>query len=136
MKKLRVRHLALALLAALVLLPAARVSAEAGIVFFGSTGLAMDGLKGFLGEKDTEDRIVLRTDESPTHLVFIWDSPDLKPRLTISDAKGALVADLDLANGNRVTLHAKGEFVCVLSRRSGSGHWFCVVLGAREWDAR
>ena len=69
--------------------PRLACSAEAGIVFFGSTGLSMDGLKGWLGEKDPEDRIVVRTDESPTHLLFIWDSPDLQPRLSISDAKGA-----------------------------------------------
>jgi hypothetical protein len=136
MKKPSARSIASVVLLACLLLSAAGLSAEAGIVFHGSTGLSMDGLKGWLGEKDPEDRIVVRTDESPTHLLFIWDSPDLQPRLTVSDAKGVLIADLDLTKGNRVTLNARGEFICVISRRTGSGHWFCVVLGAREWDAR
>jgi hypothetical protein len=136
MKKPSARSIAAVVLIACLLLSAAALSAEAGIAFYGSTGLSMDGLKGWLGEKDPEDRIIVRTDESPTHLLFIWDSPDLQPRLTISDAKGVQIADLDLTKGNRVTLNAKGEFVCVISRRAGSGHWFCVVLGAREWDAR
>ena len=136
MKRPCARHIALALLLAGLFLSAAHLSAEAGIVFFGSTGLSMDGLKGWLGEKDPDDRIVVRTDESPTHLLFIWDSPDLQPRLVISDTKGVVVADLNLTKGNRVTLNARGEFVCVISRKSGSGHWFCVVLGTKEWDAR
>jgi hypothetical protein len=136
MKKPSARSIASVVLLAGLLLSAASLFAEAGIAFYGSTGLSMDGLKGWLGEKDPEDRIIVRTDESPTHLLFIWDSPDLQPRLTISGAKGIQIADLDLTKGNRVTLNARGEFVCVISRRAGSGHWFCVVLGAREWDAR
>ena len=83
------RLIASAFLCAAFLLGAARLSAEAGIVFFGSTGLSVDGLKGWLGEKHREDRIVVRTDESPIHLMFFWDGPDLEPRLSISDAKGA-----------------------------------------------
>jgi hypothetical protein len=143
MKKMRVQRpmagvklLALAALLAGSLLSPACLAAEAGIVFFGSTGLSLDGLKGWLGDKHTEDRIVVRTDESPIHLLFLWDAADLQPRLSISDAKGARIADLDLTKGNRVTLNARGEFVCVISRTKGSGHWLCVVLGAREWDAR
>ena len=137
MKKLLARKLVAAvLLSTAFLLGAARLPAEAGIVFFGSTGLSVDGLKGWLGEKHREDRIVVRTDESPVHLMFFWDGPGLEPRLSISDSKGVAVADLDLARGNRVTLNARGEFVCVISAKKGSGHWFCVVLGGKEWDAR
>jgi hypothetical protein len=135
-KPLARRLVAAVLLSAAFLLGAARLPAEAGIVFFGSTGLSVDGLKGWLGEKHREDRIVARTDESPVHLMFFWDGPDLEPRLSISDSKGAAVADLDLTRGNRVTLNARGEFVCVISAKKGSGHWFCVVLGGKEWDAR
>jgi len=135
-KPLARRLVAAVLLSTAFLLGAARLPAEAGIVFFGSTGLSVDGLKGWLGEKHREDRIVVRTDESPVHLMFFWDGPGLEPRLSISDSKGVAVADLDLARGNRVTLNARGEFVCVISARRGSGHWFCVVLGGKEWDAR
>jgi hypothetical protein len=137
MRKLHARRLvASAFLCAAFLFGAARLPAEAGIVFFGSTGLSVDGLKGWLGEKHREDRIVVRTDESPIHLMFFWDGSDLQPRLSISDAKGAAIADLDLTKGNRVTLNARGEFVCMISAKKGSGHWFCVVLGGKEWDAR
>jgi len=113
---------------------AASVPAEVQIVVHGSTGLGLDGLKGFLGEQDRKDRIVVLTDESPVHLLFFWDSPSLDPWVTVTDAKGAAVGEFALGKANRVVLGRPGRYVLVIEARSGAGHWFCVVLGSREWD--
>jgi hypothetical protein len=107
---------------------------EAGVVFYGSTGLSTEGLKGYLGEKHRRERIVVQSDESPVYLLFFWDSKDLQPMVSVSDSKGGKVADIDLTKGNIVTLKKRGRYVCMLSARQGSGHWFCVVMGGREWD--
>ncbi len=117
-----------------VLLCAGAAWGETGVVFYGSTGLSTEGLKGYLGDKHAQERIVIQSDESPVYLLFFWDSRDLKPTIAVSDAKGAKVADIDLTKGNIVTLKKKGRYVCMLSTRQGSGHWFCVVMGGREWD--
>jgi len=116
-------------------LAASSLVAEVEIVFHGSTGLGLDGLKGYLGGGDLQDRIVVRTDEAPVHLLFFWDSPSLDPWVTVTDAKGALVGEYQLGTTNRVVLGRPGRYVLMLSARKGEGHWFCVVLGSREWDA-
>jgi hypothetical protein len=115
-------------------LAAAPLSAEVQIVVHGSTGLGLDGLKGYLGEQDRRDRIVVLTDEAPVHLLFFWDSPSLDPWVTVTDAKGAAVGEFALGKANRVVLGRPGRYVLMLEARSGAGHWFCVVLGSREWD--
>jgi hypothetical protein len=112
----------------------APLPAEVQIVFHGSTGLGLDGLKGYLGDQDRQDRIVVYTDESPVHLLFFWDSPSLDPWVTVTDAKGVTVGEYQLGKANRIILGRPGRYVLMLAARSGAGHWFCVVLGSREWD--
>ena len=73
-------------------------------------------------------------DEAPVHLLFFWDSPSLDPWVTVSDAKGAPVGEYQLGRANRVVLGRPGRYVLMLAARKGEGHWFCVVLGSREWD--
>jgi hypothetical protein len=108
--------------------------AEARIAFYGSTGLALDGLVGFLGVHDRQDRIVVETDEAPVHVLFFWDSPSLDPWVTVTDAKGATIGEYQLGKANRVILGRPGRYVLMLSSASGEGHWFCVLLGSRQWD--
>ena len=115
-------------------LAAAPVAAEVQIVVHGSTGLGLDGLKGYLGDQDRQERIVVYTDEAPVHLLFFWDSPSLDPWVTVTDAKGASVGEYQLGKANRIILGRPGRYVLKLAAKSGAGHWFCVVLGSREWD--
>jgi hypothetical protein len=128
------RAIRLAALAFFLAFAAAPVPAEVQIVVHGSTGLGLDGLKGYLGDQDRKDRIVVLTDEAPVHLLFFWDSPSLDPWVTVTDAKGAVVGEFALVKANRVVLGRPGRYVLVIEARSGAGHWFCVVLGSREWD--
>jgi hypothetical protein len=122
------------LLGLALVLAAASLPAEVQIVFHGSTGLGLDGLKGYLGDQDRQERIVVYTDEAPVHLLFFWDSPSLDPWVTVTDAKGAAVGEYQLGKANRVILGRPGRYVLKLAAKSGAGHWFCVVLGSREWD--
>jgi hypothetical protein len=124
------------ILAALGLFAVVGAGAEARIVFYGSTGLSLDGLKGYLGAQDRQERIVVETDESPVHVLFFWDSPSLDPWVTVTDAKGAVVGAYQLGKANRVSLGRPGRYVLMLSSKGGEGHWYCVLLGSREWDAR
>ena len=110
--------------------------AEVRIAFYGSTGLSVDSLAGYLGEQDRLERIVVETDEAPVHLLFLWDSTDLDPWVTVSDAAGRTVGTYSLARANRITLSAPGRYVLMLSARSGTGHWLCVLLSGRQWDTR
>ena len=128
------RVVSLAAVAIALVLAAAPLPAEVQIVYYGSTGLGLDGLKGYLGDGDRQDRIVVLADEAPVHLLFFWDSPSLDPWVTVTDAKGATVGDFELGKANRVVLGGPGRYILVLTAKSGSGHWFCVVLGSREWD--
>jgi hypothetical protein len=116
-------------------LAAAPLPAEVEIVFHGSTGLGLDGLKGYLGDGDRQDRIVVWSDEAPVHLLFFWDSPSLDPWVTVTDAKGLPIGEYQLGKANRVVLGRPGRYVLTIEVRKGEGHWFCVVLGSREWDA-
>jgi hypothetical protein len=108
--------------------------AQTGIVFERSTALGTDGLTGWIGSAHQQDRITLRSREPNSRLFFFWDSADMLPRLQISDWSGKPVADIDLTKGNIVTLTEAGNYTCVLSAVKGSGHWFCVLLGTRQWD--
>ena len=120
--------------AALVLfLAAAALRAEVQFLPFNSTGLTVEGMKGYLGEQDNWDRFVVQTDEPTIFLLFLWDRKELEPLLKI-ERKGSTVAELDLVKGNKVRLTGGGEFTCTISARSGSGHWLCVALSGREWD--
>ncbi len=120
--------------AAAFFLASLSLSAEVSLKFTGSTGIAMDGLKGYLGGSDVKERIVVRTDEPQAFLMFFWDSKTLALSLTVTDKSGKRVAELDLAKGNILTLSKPGEYICTLTAKQGSGHWLCVVLGSREWD--
>jgi hypothetical protein len=125
-----------ALLVALGLCACQAAGAEARILFYGSTGLALDGLKGYLGDGDRRDRIVVETDEAPVHVLFFWDSPSLDPWVTVTDARGASIGTYQLAKTNRIILGRPGRYVLQIEARSGEGRWFCVLLGSREWDTR
>jgi hypothetical protein len=107
---------------------------EVQIKVNGSTGLAVDGLKGYLGGSDAQERLLIKTDEPQAYLLFFWDSADMALTLTVTDASGKRVAEVDLAKGNILTLSKPGEYVCMLTARKGSGHWLCIVMGSREWD--
>ncbi len=122
------------LLAAVLACAAAGAWGEAEIVVYGSTGLPVDGLQGWLGSGHESDRIVVRTDEAPVHVLFFWDSEDLTPFVTVTDSAGSRVGEFDLTRRNRVTLERTGEFVCTITARKGSGHWFCVVMSGWTWD--
>ena len=124
------------LLAALGLFTGPQAGADARIAFYGSTGLSVDSLAGYLGDHDRQERIVVETDEAPVHLFFIWGSTDLDPWATVTDAAGRTVGAFALTPGNRITLTAPGRYVVMLEARSGAGHWLCVLLSGRQWDAR
>jgi hypothetical protein len=128
------KKLARACLLAVLACAASGAWAEAGIVVYGSTGLPVEGLQGWLGSGHERDRIVVRTDETPVYIIFFWDSRDLVPDVAVTDATGSRVGEFDLTRGNRVTLSRPGEFVCTITARKGSGHWYCVVLSGRTWD--
>jgi hypothetical protein len=128
------KNRASAAVAAVLLLCAAAAWGETRLLFHGSTGLSTDGLNGYLGEKHPKERIVVQSDESPVYLLFFWDSKDLQPVVSVSGSKGEKIAEIDLSKGNIVTFKRPGRYVCTLSARRGSGHWFCVLLGGREWD--
>jgi hypothetical protein len=96
-------------------------------------GLGVEGRKGFLGPANTHTSFVVRTDESPTYLFFIWDGKDFEPWVRI-EKKGAPIIEVDLTQGNRITLSGRGTFTLTVSAHAGSGHWLCVALGGREWD--
>lgn len=123
-----------AALGLLLIVLAPPLAAEVQIVFHGSTGLGLDGLKGYLGGYDPRERIVVVADEAPVHLLFFWDSPSLDPWATVTDATGAVVGEYELGKANRIVLARPGRHVVVLESRGGAGHWFCVVLGSREWN--
>ena len=120
-------------LVALLFLAASSLPADVQVDFLKSTGLGLDGRKGYLSAQDSVDQFVVTADESPISLVFLWDGKDLVPGLKVT-RKGSVVADVDLTAGNRITLTGGGEFLCVISARKGTGHWLCVVLSGREWD--
>jgi len=66
--------------------------------------------------------------------MFYFDTKDLQAVLTVGDKSGKPLSEVDLTQGNIVTLDKPGRYVCTLTSKSGSGHWFCVLLGGREWD--
>jgi hypothetical protein len=118
----------------LALAAAAAVHAEVEVAAYGSTGLKMEGLHGWVGPGHESERIVIRTDEAPVYVIFQWDARDFAPVLTVADSTGADSRDYDLTRGSRVTLGRPGVYVCTLSARKGTGHWFCVVISGRTWD--
>ena len=124
------------LLAAIGLFSGAAAGADARIAFYGSTGLSVDSLAGYLGALDRQERIVVETDEAPVHLFFLWGSTDLDPWATVTDAAGRTVGAFALTPGNRITLTAPGRYVVVLEARRGAGHWLCVLLSGRQWETR
>jgi hypothetical protein len=109
------------------------VLGEVQIDLLRSSGLGLEGRKGYLSAQDSQDQFVVSADESPIYLLFFWDGKDLAPSLKV-EKKGAPVAEFDLTAGNKVRLTGGGEFVCTISARKGTGHWACVVLSGREWD--
>ena len=127
------RPVAIPCLLALLLAAVSPLHADVQVDFLKSTGLGIDGRKGYLSREDSVDQFVVMADESPVYLLFSWDGKDLAPALKVT-RKGAVVADLDLSAGNKVTLTGAGEFICTISARKGTGHWLCVVLSGREWD--
>ena len=108
--------------------------ADVQVTANGSTGLAAEGLKGYLGGTDLRERILIKTDEPQAYLLFFWDSRDLALTLTVTDMSGKRVAEIDLSKGNILTLSGPGSYVCMLTARKGTGHWLCIALGSREWD--
>jgi hypothetical protein len=127
------KALVLPCLIALLFSAASSLPADVQVDFLKSTGLDLDGRKGYLGQQDAADQFVVVADESPIYLLFLWDGKDLVPALKVT-RKGSLVADFDLSAGNKVRLTGAGEFTCTISARRGTGHWLCVVLSGREWD--
>jgi hypothetical protein len=109
------------------------VQAEVQIDLLRSTGLGLDGRKGYLSAQDSRDQFVVSTGESPIYLLFLWDSKDLALSLKV-EKKGAPAAEFDLTAGGKIRLAGSGEHVCTISARRGTGHWACVVLSGREWD--
>jgi len=107
--------------------------ADARIVGSLGAGLGVEGRKGFLGPSNTHTSFVVRTDESPSYLLFFWDGKDFEPWVRV-EKKGTPIVEVDLSQGNRVTLNGRGTFTLTISAHAGSGHWLCVVLGGREWD--
>jgi hypothetical protein len=99
-----------------------------------SSGLGLDGRKGYLSAQDNQDQFVVSTDEPLIFLFFSWDDKDLAPSLKV-ERKGALVAEFDLAKGSKISLTGGGDFVCAISARTGTGHWVCVVLSGKEWES-
>ncbi len=127
------KAVAIPFLVALLFGAASSLAADVEVDFLRSTGLGLDGRKGFLSAQDSVDQFVVVADESPVYLIFLWDGKDLVPGLTVTQ-KGSTVADLDLSAGNKVTLTGGGEFLCRITARKGTGHWLCVVLSGREWE--
>jgi hypothetical protein len=119
-------------LVALLFGAASALPADVQVDFLRSTGLGLDGRKGFLSAQDSVDQFVVMADESPVYLLFLWDDKDLVPGLKVTRG-GTTVADLDLSTGNKVRLTGGGEFLCTIAARKGTGHWLCVVLSGREW---
>jgi hypothetical protein len=124
---------AIAVFIALLFAVVPSVLAEVQFDLQRSSGLGLDGRKGYLSAEDSQDQFVVSTDEKLVFLLFSWDGKDLAPSLKV-ERKGALVAQIDLTKGNRVSLTGGGEFVCTISARKGTGHWICVVLSGKEWD--
>lgn len=116
-----------------LVLPAIATFADVQIVSGLGAGLGVEGRKGFLGPSNTHTSFVVRADESPAYLLFLWDGKDLEPWVRI-EKKGAAIVEVDLTKGNRVTLTGGGTFTLTVSSHAGSGHWMCVVLGGKEWD--
>ena len=107
--------------------------AEARILGALGAGLGVEGRKGFIGPSNTHTSFVVRADESPTYLFFLWDGKDLEPWVRV-EKKGSPILEVDLTKGNRVTLSGTGTFTITISAHAGGGHWLCVALGGREWD--
>ena len=120
-------------LVALLFGAAFSLAADVQVDFLKSTGLGLDGRKGYLGSQDSADQFVVVADESPVYLLFLWDGKDLVPALKVTQ-RGSTVANIDLSTGNKIRLTGGGEFLCTISARKGTGHWLCVVLSGREWD--
>jgi len=110
-----------------------RPSADVRVVGALGAGLGVEGRKGFLGPSNTHTSFVVRSDESVAYLLFIWDGAELQPWVRV-EKKGSPIVQVDLMQGNRVTLSGKGTYTLTISAHAGSGHWMCVVLGGREWD--
>ena len=108
--------------------------ADVQITLNGSTGLALEGLKGYLGGSDLKERILIRSDEPQAYIMFFWDSKDLEITLTLRDKSGKIVTEMNLVKGNILTISKPGNYECTLTAKKGSGHWLCVLLGSREWD--
>jgi hypothetical protein len=123
----------LAALASFLIFPVLGSFADVRIVGALGAGLGVEGRKGFLGPSNVHTSFVVRADESPAYLFFIWDGKDLEPWVRI-EKKGAQIVEVDLTKGNRVTLTGGGTFTLTISAHAGSGHWLCVALGGREWD--
>jgi len=96
-------------------------------------GLGVEGRRGFLGPSNVHTSFVVKTDESRSYLLFFWDGKDFEPWARI-EKKGTPIIEVDLTQGNRVTLKGKGTYTITVSAHAGSGHWLCVALGGREWD--
>ena len=90
-------------LVALFCLLALHASADVRIVGALGAGLGVEGRKGFLGPSNTHTSFVVRTDESPAYLFFLWDGKDLEPWVRV-EKKGSPIIEVDLTKGNRVTL--------------------------------
>ena len=117
----------------LLSLPTLAMFADVRIPGSLGAGLGVEGRKGFLGPSNTHTSFVVRADESPAYLLFVWDGKDLEPWVRI-EKKGAQIVEVDLTKGNRITLAGGGTFTLTISAHAGSGHWLCVVLGGKEWD--
>lgn len=127
------RTMAIAVFIALLFAVVPSVLAEVQIDLQRSSGLGLDGRKGYLSAQDSQDQFVVSTDESLIFLLFSWDGKDLAPSLKV-ERKGVRVAEFDLTKGNRISLTGGGDFVCTISARKGTGHWVCVMLSGKEWD--
>lgn len=125
--------MAIAVFICLLVAAVPSVLGEVQINLLRSTGLGLDGRKGYLSAQDSQDQFVVSTDESPIYLLFLWDSKDLALSLKV-EKKGAPAAEFDLTAGSRVRLSESGELFCTISARRGTGHWACVILSGREWD--
>jgi hypothetical protein len=123
----------LAALISFLALPALASFADVRVVGALGAGLGVEGRKGFIGPANTHTSFVVRADESPAYLLFVWDGKDLEPWVRV-ERKGTQIVEVDLTKGNRVTLTGGGTFTLTISAHAGSGHWMCVVLGGREWD--
>jgi len=127
------RKVLLAALMSFLSLPVLTSAADVRIPGSLGAGLGVEGRKGFLGPSNTHTSFVVRADESPAYLLFVWDGKDLEPWVRI-EKKGAQIIEVDLTKGNRITLTGGGTFTLTVSAHAGSGHWLCVALGGREWD--